>query len=76
MLNLMLESVVSFDQSPVAGGTTRATTFTLSPGVRGGWNIGEAQLITGVRAADLVDASDGATPACSCIFSYELPFKK
>src|SRR4051794_23431830 len=48
MLNLMLESVVSFNESAVEGGTTRTTTYTLSPGFRGGWNVGDAQIITGL----------------------------
>ena len=75
MLNLMLESVVSFDQSTVAGGATRTTTYTLSPGVRGGWNVGEAQIITGVAVPVSWSAGTHDT-ALFLYFSYELPFKK
>jgi DtxR family transcriptional regulator, Mn-dependent transcriptional regulator len=75
MLNLMLETVVSFDQSAVAGGTTRTTTYTLSPGFRGGWNVGEAQLITGLALP--ISWSDGERDTGAFLYlSYELPFKK
>jgi DtxR family Mn-dependent transcriptional regulator len=75
MLNLMLESVILFDQSAVPGGTTRATTFTLSPGFRGGWNIGDAQLVTGFALP--VSWTDGARDTGAFLYlSYELPFKK
>ena len=49
MMNLMLESVAEFVALPVPyGQTTRAKLLTIAPGVRGGRNIGEAQLIVGV----------------------------
>jgi DtxR family Mn-dependent transcriptional regulator len=75
MLNLMLESVVSFDQSPVQGGTIRATTYTLSPGFRGGWNLGDAQLITGF-ALPVSWTERRHDTGAFLYLSYELPFKK
>ena len=75
MLNLMLESVVSFDQSPVQGGTTRATTYTLSPGFRGGWNMGDAQLVTGF-ALPISWTERRHDTGVFLYLSYELPFKK
>ena len=75
MLNLMLESVVSFDQTAVEGGTVRAKTVTLSPGFRGGWNIGDAQIVTGLALP--VSWTDGIRETGAFVYlSYELPFKK
>ena len=48
MLHLMLESVAVFDQTVLEQGTGRETSFTLSPGFRGGWNVGDKQIIVGV----------------------------
>jgi hypothetical protein len=75
MLNLMLESVASFDQNASAGGPIRETTLTLSPGVRGGWNLGEKQIIIGVAMP--ISWSHGSHDTGAFLyFSYELPFKK
>jgi hypothetical protein len=74
MLHLMLESVLSFDQSIEPIGTARETTFTLSPGFRGGWNIGDKQLIVGLALPTSWNA--GASTGALVYFSYELPFRK
>ena len=79
MLHLMLESVLSFDETEASSGsaqTERHPTFTLSPGVRGGWNVGEdTQLIVGVAVP--VTWTEGSSSAgIFGYFSYELPFKK
>ena len=80
MLNLMLESVLLSVESEVAPGVTRQTardlSFTLSPGVRGGWNVAEdTQIIIG--AAVPVTWFEGSTNAGILgYFSYELPFRK
>ena len=61
MFNLMLESVLRFDEL-VDGDRhepRRETAFILSPGFRGGWNIGEQQLIVG--AAVPITWVDGDT---------------
>ena len=77
MLNLMLESVLTFDADDNdIGGVDRTTTFTLSPGARGGWNIGdETQIIVGL-AMPVTWAQDKAFVGGFVYFSYELPFRK
>jgi DtxR family Mn-dependent transcriptional regulator len=75
MLNVMLESVLLSNQMVTDLGKGRSTTFTLSPGFRGGWNIGESQVITGVAVP--VSWTEGASDTGAFMyFSYELPFKK
>jgi hypothetical protein len=75
MFNLMLESVLLFDESLDAVGTSRTKTFTLSPGCRGGWNIGEKQVVAGVAVP--VSWTEGESDTGVFLyFSYELPFKK
>jgi hypothetical protein len=75
MLHLMLESVVSSDETAVANGTVRNTTFTISPGVRGGWNLGNRQIVTGFAMP--ISWSEGTRDTAAFVyFSYELPFKK
>jgi len=77
MLNLMLESVVDFQEFPdlALGGTDRETVFTISPGGRGGWNIGDHQLILGV-AVPIVITSGRSDTGFFFYTSYELPFKR
>ena len=74
MVNLMLESLVAFDEVLDENGTDRATTFTLSPGVRGGWDIGDKQVVVG--AAVPISWSDTTSTGVYLYFSYELPFKR
>lgn len=74
MFHVMLESVLSFDDAIEEHGTSRETSFTVSPGVRGGWNIGAKQFVLGI-AAPVTWAPD--TNAGVFLYaSYELPFKK
>jgi hypothetical protein len=77
MLNLMLESVLTFDADDNdRGGIQRTTSFTLSPGVRGGWNLDdETQIILGL-AMPVTFANDKEAVGVFGYFSYELPFKK
>jgi DtxR family Mn-dependent transcriptional regulator len=75
MFNLMLESVILFDESLDVVGTDRTTTFTLSPGFRGGWNIGEKQVIAGF-ALPVSWTEEEADTGVFLYFSYELPFRK
>ena len=63
MVNLMLESVVEFGES-----------VTVSPGVRGGWNLGEHQLVVGA-AVPFTRVEGRSTAAILAYFSYELPFR-
>ncbi len=75
MFNLMLESVLlsaELIRDPV---TTRETLFTISPGLRGGWNLGDQQLILGLAIPITWGGED--TDAGTFIYvSYELPFRR
>ena len=64
MLNLMLEAVVSIDES-----------VTLSPGFRRGWNFGDQQLVMGA-ALPFTRQNGDTTAALLAYLSYELPFKR
>ena len=77
MFNLMLESVDTFAAAENADGLVeRARLFTLSPGVRGGWNVAEdSQVILGF-AVPVTFASGESSTGVFLYFSYELPFKK
>ena len=75
MFHVMLETVANFEEFPDAGGTTRERLFTLSPGVRGGWNVGDAQVIVGL-AVPTTWLDGRADRAAFLYFSYELPFKR
>jgi hypothetical protein len=63
MFNVMLESVAEFGDA-----------FTISPGFRLGWNIGDHQLVVGA-AAPLTRSDGRNTAAMLTYFSYELPFR-
>jgi DtxR family Mn-dependent transcriptional regulator len=75
MFNVMLESGVLFQEVAGDGVTTRETGFTLSPGARGGWNLGDQQLILGA-AVPILWAAGETEPGLLLYISYELPFKK
>ena len=57
-------------------GTVREESFTLSPGVRGGWNFGDQQLILGLAVPITWTGDEDADTAAFFYVSYELPFKK
>jgi len=74
MLNLMLESVVTWQQALVAPGVaSRAMFRLLSPGVRGGWNHGDTQYIVGA-AAPVTWGPDHADAGVFVYASYETAF--
>ena len=76
MFNLMVESVLEFEQFPNPDGTKdRETVFTLAPGARGGWDIGDRQLILGAAVPITWVASD-STAGILLYLSYELPFSR
>ena len=75
MLHLMLESVWESEEFVAAEGTSRSTFFTLSPGARGGWNIGDHQLVLGF-AVPVTWGERHTDKAALFYFSYELPFKR
>ena len=54
---------------------TSSTLYTLSPGVRGGWNVGEAQLVVGA-AMPITWQSGNSDVGVFLYASYELPFIK
>ncbi len=73
MFNLMLESVMEWEESIDGATTRRDGIFTLSPGLRTGWNAGDVQSIFGL--ATPVAFGGGATDVgVFAYFSYELPF--
>jgi hypothetical protein len=71
----MLESIVASEQSFDGVSKKREKVFVLSPGVRGGWNLGDRQLITGL-AVPITWQADDTDAALFLYLSYELPFKK
>jgi DtxR family Mn-dependent transcriptional regulator len=75
MLNVMLEGVIEFDESviDIGGRTARKTVFTLSPGVRGGWNLREQQVVVGA-AIPITWTDEESGAGVLLYFSYELPF--
>ncbi len=76
MFNLMIEGILEFEQFPtISGGKDRETIFTLSPGARGGWDVGDAQLILGAAVPVTWVASD-SNAGILLYLSYELPFGK
>ena len=75
MFNLMLESVLRFDELVEGGTTSRETAFILSPGARGGWNLGDQQVIIGA-AVPITWVGGGTETGLFVYLSYELPFKK
>jgi len=82
MVNLMLETVVAglaAEVQPTAPGAApvsrRAVATTVSPSVRGGWNIGDdKQIIVGIAAPTTWTGGDTNT-ALFLYFSYEGPFR-
>ena len=76
MFNLMLESLVDWREDIIAPSLTdRQTVFLIAPGARGGWNLGDKQLIVG--AAFPLSRADGETSVgVFGYLSYELPFRK
>ena len=61
MFHLMLEQVLLFDPVIRRRRRTGSTAYTLSPGVRGGWNVGEAQLVGGVAVPITWESGDSDT---------------
>jgi DtxR family Mn-dependent transcriptional regulator len=77
MLNLMLESVLAWDAAEVLPDVVKRTrAFTVSPGLRGGWNLAkDTQLIVGA-AVPITWANGDASSGVFGYVSYELPFIK
>jgi hypothetical protein len=77
MLNLMLESVLVFQANDrLDGSVARTAALTVSPGVRGGWNVAkDTQVIIGA-AVPVTRMNGESSIGVFGYFSYELPFKK
>ena len=76
MFNLMLEAGVVFEQFANVDGTKdRETIFTLAPGARGGWNLGDQQLILGA-AIPITWVGSDSSAGVLLYLSYELPFSR
>jgi DtxR family Mn-dependent transcriptional regulator len=74
MFNVMVESLVDWREETIAAGLTdRQTLFLVSPGARGGWNIGDKQVIVGL-ALPVTWTEDDTFFGVFGYFSYELPF--
>ena len=75
MFHAMLESVLAYEDLPSIIGTGHERLFTLSPGARGGWDLGDQQLILGI-AVPVTWVAGGHDTAAFFYVSYELPFRK
>jgi DtxR family Mn-dependent transcriptional regulator len=75
MVHLMLENVIEWEESIDGVATARDTVVTVSPGLRFGWNSGDAQTIFGL-ALPVEFASGDTSAGVFGYFSYELPFLK
>jgi DtxR family Mn-dependent transcriptional regulator len=76
MFNLMVEGVVELEQFARPDGSRgRDTILTLSPGARGGWNLGDHQLVVGAAVPVTWVASDSSAGVLIYL-SYELPFSR
>ena len=77
MVNLMLESVVGWQAGDSESGAVEHTAnITISPGVRGGWNLKEDTQIVIGAALPVTRSAGDTSVALFMYFSYELPFKK
>jgi hypothetical protein len=77
MLNGMLESVMTYTDTDLPNGQTmRIRSITVSPGVRGGWNLkGDKQIVIGA-AVPITWTTNTTITGIFGYFSYELPFTK
>lgn len=74
-LNLMLESVLTMQDTVVDEARTSAQRIaTIAPGVRGGWTIGDRQVILGAAVPMTLAEGERRSTAFLLYFSYELPF--
>ena len=73
MVHLMLESVVRWAEEIEEANTSRHTAVTVSPGLRCGWNSGDAQSVVGLAVPVGFGRGDTSVGMFG-YFSYELPF--
>jgi hypothetical protein len=77
MAHLMLETTAEFpdELDELSSQTDRGASWTIAPGLRGGWNVGDKQIIVGI-AAPVVTDNDRTDVSGLVYFSYELPFRR
>jgi DtxR family Mn-dependent transcriptional regulator len=76
MIHLMLESLVEWEHVVSGpGATSRTTLFTISPGVRVGWNFGDRQLVLGLAMPATI-GDDDTDAGVFTYASWELPFRR
>ena len=75
MVNAMLEGVFEWPEEIVGTTTDRAHATTVIPGLRTGWNVGEAQVVVGI-GVPVTFTADTTDAGVFGYFSYELPFKR
>lgn len=76
LVHLMLESVLAWEASVAeTNGTMRERAWTVSPGVRAGWNLRDRQLVLGLAAPTTVTAGN-RDAGVFLYLSYELPFRR
>jgi DtxR family transcriptional regulator, Mn-dependent transcriptional regulator len=76
MVHLMMESVLAWPDDVIAPSrSARSFISLLSPGVRGGWNRGNNQIVIGT-ALPISWANDGTDVGLFTYFSFEGPFWK
>jgi hypothetical protein len=75
MFHVMLENVIEWAESiDETGGVVRQRTVTVMPGFRGGWNVGDGQIVLGL-AMPIATADADTSVGVLTYFSYEGPFK-
>ncbi len=75
MFNLMLESVVAWEESVDGTTTRRDAVLTISPGFRTGWDAGDAQTIVGFALPASFSSGSNSLGVFG-YFSYEIPFTR
>ncbi|MPZ20764.1 MAG: hypothetical protein GEV06_23070 [Luteitalea sp.] len=77
MAHLMLETTAEFpdELDERTSQAERSASWTVAPGLRGGWNLGDTQIIIGV-AVPVVLNDDRTDVSGLVYFSYELPFTR
>jgi hypothetical protein len=74
-LNLMLESVLTMQDTVIDEDSTSAQRIaTIAPGIRGGWTIGDRQVVLGGAVPITLAEGEARSTAFLLYFSYELPF--
>lgn len=74
MFNLMLEAVAEWEEHANPPLTTRRRIVTVAPGLRTGWNGGDAQTIVGFALPIAISEGRSTDIGLFGYFSYELPF--